>query len=199
MIVSNWKSDYNKPTHVVQTSSETSPNDSQLQSAMGCGICSTWKNSCSKWRHRPTITATLLGGRGNQVRLRLRGRYWCGGGYWCGDSISSALEPWDEDIGKVSGNVEMALKCKHQRFEVKLCRTHSPISDWLTLIVCDEASNAQLWWLGYQGDLIVWKRCRNVLICAPGIAGQSIGFWVQRSGALDMCHKGIKAACKKSH
>ena len=76
----------------------------------------------------------------------------------------------------------MALKCKHQRFEVKLWRTHSPISNWLTLIVCDEASNAQLWWLGYQGDLIVWKRRRNVLICARGIEGQSIGFWVQRSG-----------------
>jgi len=44
----------------------------------------------------------------------------------------------------LSGNVEMALKCKHQRFEVKLWWTHSPISDWLTLIVCDEASNAQL-------------------------------------------------------
>jgi hypothetical protein len=77
---------------------------------------------------------------------RLGGGGGCGGGYWCGDltSISSALESWDEDIGRVSGNVEMALKCKHQRFEVKLWRTRSPISDWLTLIVCDEASNAQL-------------------------------------------------------
>jgi len=67
-------------------------------------------------------------------------------GYWCesSTSMSSELESWDEDIGRVSGNVEMVLKCKHQRFEVKLWRTHSPISDWLTLIVCDEASNAQL-------------------------------------------------------
>jgi hypothetical protein len=73
--------------------------------------------------------------------------------------MSSELESLDEDIGRVSGNVEMASKRKHQRFEVKfsncliiisihfevkLRQTHLPISDWLALIVSDKASDAQL-------------------------------------------------------